>query len=209
MLLIEVGVLWRYSGAMCLLGLLSPVFKEPTLLITWVGLLIAAALSLLSFTGVVLCVFGIVSRKSFFKWLLISLSVLGVIPLPVAISYRVDVSGGLVILYAFACWGALLFTTTLIAFPYIKATPLRQQLPDELREDTQRRVVRPAFLFPHRKEADCPAPLGVLLGCRGYPVQDLSILRESSCLLGQSNGRTTEDYNWGRFAALEVWRGPK
>jgi len=125
-LLAEIGVPLSYFGAMSLVGLLGPVFKEPILLVAWVGFVIVAMLCFLSFTGTVLCVLGIVSRKSFFKWLLIFLSVLGVIPLAVAIYTRVDDADHLAVLYALAGWSVLLFITTLIAYSYINGISPKQ-----------------------------------------------------------------------------------
>jgi hypothetical protein len=74
------------------------------------------------------------SRKSFFKWLLILLSILGVAPLPVAVYYRVDSSDALLMLRALAAWSVLLFVTTLIAFAYINTTPSKQRVPEGWRE---------------------------------------------------------------------------
>lgn len=134
MLLFEVGVLLLYFGGISLLGVGGPVLKVPGLLIVWVGCVIVAMLCFLAFTGTLFCVLGLASRKSFFKWLLISLSLLGVIPLPVAIYHRVDDLWGLEMLYALTGWSVLLFVTTLIAFSYIEAMPLKQDVPEDWSE---------------------------------------------------------------------------
>jgi hypothetical protein len=137
MLLFEVGVLLLYFGSISLLGVVGPVLKVPSLLMTWVGCVIAAMLCFLAFTGTLFCVLGLVSHKSFFKWLLISLSLLGVIALPVVIYYRdrVDDFAALAtMLYALTGWSVLLFVTTLIAFSYIEAMPLKQQVPEDWSE---------------------------------------------------------------------------
>jgi hypothetical protein len=112
LLLVETSVPAFYFTSMALLAgfLAGPLF---------LAFLLVAVLCFLSVAGVILCVFGVVLRTSFFKWLLVSLSVLGLLPLPVTILYGVADAETLVILSALAGWGAVLFVTTLVAFSYI------------------------------------------------------------------------------------------
>ena len=65
-------------------------------------------------------------KTSFFKWLLILLSVSGVLPSPVGIYYHVDDIGKLAMLCALGGWSVLIFVTTLIAFSYLEAMPFKQ-----------------------------------------------------------------------------------
>jgi hypothetical protein len=134
MLLFEVSVPLLYFGLIALVGGFGPVLKVPILLVVWVGCVIVATLYFVAFTGTLLCVLGLASRRSFFKWLLISLSLLGVLPLPIGIFYRVEAMGKLAMLCALGGWSMLIFVTTLIAFSYIEAMPLKQRRPEDWSE---------------------------------------------------------------------------
>jgi hypothetical protein len=91
-------------------------------------LLLLSLLCFFSIVGVVLCAVGIILRSSLFKWLLISLSVLGVIPLPVSLLYGVADSETLVLLSVVAGWSALTLLTTLVAFSYIDRMQRKEQV---------------------------------------------------------------------------------
>jgi hypothetical protein len=108
-----------------LVGVPGFYFALMVLLVGFLGGLITVAFALLailcflSVVGTILCASGIIMRTSAFKCLSISLSVLGIIPLPlIAFSGQVDAET-LMILAALAGWGALLLLATLTAFSYI------------------------------------------------------------------------------------------
>ena len=82
LLLLETAVPAFYSAVMALLiGLLG---GAPFLVFSLI-----AVLCFLSIIGVILCAFGIILRTSFFKWLLISLSTMGLLPLPAFLLYGI------------------------------------------------------------------------------------------------------------------------
>jgi len=119
MLLFEIGVLCIYFGGMSVLMLLGPVFKNPIFLIGWVIHVTVATLCFVSFVGVILCFAGIVLRKYFVKWLLITLSVLGIFSLPIAIHNGTDDVPILKWLCYLAGWSVVLLINTLIVFYYM------------------------------------------------------------------------------------------
>jgi hypothetical protein len=116
LLLFELGVVGTYFGGMSLLMLLGPVFKRTDFLIAWLIHVAAAIMCYVSFSGVVFCDAGIISRPSFFKRLLFTLSVLGVLPLPLVIYNGIDDAWIMFMAYFLAGWGVLVFISTLIAF---------------------------------------------------------------------------------------------
>jgi hypothetical protein len=123
MLLLEVGLALFYFGLISLGGFFGSAFMEPNLLIVWVGCVTMTMLCFLAFVGTVLCALGVASRKFFFKWLLISLSFLGMIPLAVSAYNRFDDLELLVVAFVLTGWSVLLFVTTRIAFSYLIAMP--------------------------------------------------------------------------------------
>jgi hypothetical protein len=120
MLLFEIAVVGAYFGGMSLLMLLGPVFKRTDFLIGWLIHVAAAILCFVSMVGVGFCFAGTISRKSFFKRLLFTLSVLGVLPLLLAIYFGIDDSWIMFMAYFLAVWGVLLMITILIAFRHME-----------------------------------------------------------------------------------------
>jgi hypothetical protein len=121
MLLLELGVVGTYFGGMSVLMLLGPVFKRTDLLIAWLVHVAAAILCYVSFAGVVFCYTGTISPTSFVKWLLFTISVLGVLPLPLVIYNGVDDAWITFMAYFLAGWGVILLITTLIAFRHMES----------------------------------------------------------------------------------------
>jgi hypothetical protein len=90
MLLIDLGVLCIYFGWMSMMMLLSLQFAEPVKFIGMIIHMLVAISCFVALVGVVLCFAGIVSRKWFFKYLLLTLSIVGVSSLPLAIYEGLD-----------------------------------------------------------------------------------------------------------------------
>ncbi len=86
----------------------------------------AAILCAIAFAGVLLCFAGMVLRKWPFKWLLIFLSGLALLPLPMAIYCEVDHAFVLFLVHFLACWSVLSLITTLVAFSYLESMPFKQ-----------------------------------------------------------------------------------
>ena len=112
--LILVGVPGFYFGIMVLpLGIVGGIVT--------IGFALLAMMCFLAIIGTILCASRIIMRASIFKWLLISLSVLGMIPLPVT-AYSGETDAKSLALFAvLAGWSFLLMVATLIAFSYISA----------------------------------------------------------------------------------------
>jgi hypothetical protein len=127
MLLFEIAVVGAYFGGMSLFMLLGPVFKRTDFLIGWLIHVAAAILCFASMVGVGCCFAGTISRKSFFKRLLFTLSVLGELPLPVAIYFGIGDSWIMFMAYFLAVWGVLLMITTLIAFRHMELQTSKPQ----------------------------------------------------------------------------------
>jgi hypothetical protein len=125
MLLVEIAVPLTYFGVMPLVILIGPGNLEPPKLIA-IGIhIIAATLYFLSFWGVGFCFFGVILRKSLVKWLLITLSIVGVLLLPIAICEEPDGSFLLHLAYHLAGWSVLILISTLSAFHYMESRPRR------------------------------------------------------------------------------------
>jgi hypothetical protein len=117
-LLMEVSGLCLYFGLMSLVILVGPGGLQTNQLIALDTHVMAAALNLIAFFGVGYCYFGIITRTSLVKWLLIALSILGALALPLASFVGPD--GSLAIQMRFVGgWSVLLFINTLAAFCYM------------------------------------------------------------------------------------------
>ena len=79
----------------------------------------AGTLLFASFWGVGFCFFGVISRRSFVKWLLIALSILGMSVWAFDVYKEIDRVAGLRISQFLAGWSVLLLITTLAAFYYM------------------------------------------------------------------------------------------
>ncbi len=119
MLLIEIAVPFAHFGLMSLVILVGPGNLEPEKLLAMGLHVLAAVLYFLSFWGVGFCFFGVILDRSPIKWFLITVSVLGVIVLPVAIYEGLDESYLLQLLYCVAGWSVLLCINTLAAFHFM------------------------------------------------------------------------------------------
>lgn len=124
-LLVEILVIFFYFGIMSLLILVGPGSLESAKLIALGIHLIVATLCCVSLFGVGLCFFGVILRKSLVKWLLITLSILGVLSLPIAIIHEGQVDLDMLQrLYYLAGWSMLLLITTLVAFKHMDSNSI-------------------------------------------------------------------------------------
>jgi len=121
MLLCEIAVLFVYFGIMSFLILIGPGSLEPVKLIALGVHMIVATLCFVSFCEVGFCFFGVILRRSLVKWLIIALSILGVLLLPIAIYEGLDDVFMVQCLYYFAGWNVLLLINTLAAFYYMES----------------------------------------------------------------------------------------
>jgi len=121
MLLFEITVPLAYFGMMSLVILIGPGNMEPPKLIALGIHIIVATLCFVSFWGVGFCFFGVILRRSLVKWLLVSLSILGVLLLPMAIYEELGSSYLVQLVYYLAGWSVLLFINTLAAFYYMES----------------------------------------------------------------------------------------
>jgi len=121
MLLVEIAVLLLYFGMMSFLILIGPGSLEPVKLIALGIHIIVATLCFVLFLGVGFCFFGVILRRSLVKWLLITLSTLGVLLLPIAIYEGLDSLFLVQCLYYLAGWSLLLLINTLAAFYYMES----------------------------------------------------------------------------------------
>jgi hypothetical protein len=87
--------------------------------------ILLASLYCVAFFGVGYWYFGVM-RKPPVKWLLIMLSILGVLALPVAVYEGLGDSYLVGLLSYLAGWSVLLLMTTLVAFSYPEAKPSKQ-----------------------------------------------------------------------------------
>ena len=117
-LLAEVSVLCLYFGLMFLVILVGPGGMATNQLIVLAIHAMVAALCLITFFGVGYCYFGVITRTSPVKWLSISLSILGVLALPIA-SYTGPEDSLVIQMRYLAWWSVLLFVNTLAAFSFM------------------------------------------------------------------------------------------
>lgn len=127
-LLCEICAAWSYFGMMSVFGLLGPVFKYRDVFIAWLTCVASAVLLAVGFVGVMFCFTGTVGRQAPFQWLLLLLSVLGLLPLPISVYYGVNDEFGVMFVRILAAWGVLLLVTTLVAFSYLKSKPPKPQV---------------------------------------------------------------------------------
>ncbi len=135
MLLFEIAVPMAYCGMMSLVILVGPGGGKPD---WWLAIsihIMGATLYFVAFWGVGFCFFGVILRRSFVKYLLITLSMLGVLLLPIAIYEGLDDSYLVPLLYYLAGWSVLLLINTLAAFYYMDSRVARSSIRPAAKND--------------------------------------------------------------------------
>ena len=118
-LLFEIALPMTYCVMMSLLIFIGPGGLTPP---WWIAIgthITAGTLLFVSFWGVGFCFFGVILRRSFVRWFLIALSILGISVWPFVVYEEVDSPTLLSISQFLAGWSVLLLITTLAAFFYM------------------------------------------------------------------------------------------
>ena len=124
-LLCEIAIFCLYFGIASLFMLLSPGLLEPANMAIAAIHVLATVAWCVGFVVVVQCVEGSFRHKSLVKWFVLVLSVLGLLPLPVALSSGLRDRATIQLLACFAGMGLMSLITTLTAFSYIESRPSR------------------------------------------------------------------------------------
>jgi hypothetical protein len=118
-LLFEITALLVYFGLMSLLILIGPGNVEPVKLLALGIHMIAAISYFVSFWVVGFCFFGVISRRSLVKRLLLILSIVGMLCLPFAFYETRDTGSLGHVLYFIGGLSVLLLINTLAAFHFM------------------------------------------------------------------------------------------
>jgi hypothetical protein len=122
---VDLFVLSLYFAGMSVLMLVSLPAAEPTFFVAFLCHFAAALLTFFSTIGTILCCAGIIVRKSIFKWLLVTLSVLGMAAASFFLYVGPDDLRMVYLLRLLAGLSGLLLISSLIAFRYMESRPAK------------------------------------------------------------------------------------
>jgi hypothetical protein len=119
-LLFEVAGLVAYFAAMSFIILVGPGNLEPPKLLALGIHMVASALYLISFFGVGFCFFHVKCARPIAKWLLITLSTLGILLLPLALYTGLESEHLMGLLYLLAAWSVATLINTIVVFRFME-----------------------------------------------------------------------------------------